>query len=130
MTTKANTSIEDQLRQCNDAFEAAFTRQDSAAIAKLYTDDALLLPPSAAEMQGIPAIGQFWQGAMQMGVAQARLTTFEAESYGDTAVEIGHFVLSAATGDTLDHGKYLVVWKQQNGQWFLHRDIWNSSQGA
>ena len=71
MITQSNTSVKDQIRRCNDAFEDAFTRQDSAGIAKLYTDDALLLPPGAAEMKGLKAIEQFWQGAMQLGVAQA-----------------------------------------------------------
>jgi ketosteroid isomerase-like protein len=27
----------------------------------------------------------------------------------------------------LDKGKYIVIWKQEDGQWKLHRDIFNSS---
>ena len=127
MTPQSNTSIKDQIRRCNDAFEDAFTRQDSAGIAKLYTSDALLLPPGAGEQKGTSAIQHFWQGAMEMGIAQARLTTHEADAYGDTAVETGRFVLSGTNGDPLDQGKYVVIWKQQSGQWLLHRDIWNSS---
>ena len=25
-------------------------------------------------------------------------------------------------------GRYVVVWKRQNGHWKIHRDIWNSAQ--
>ncbi len=30
----------------------------------------------------------------------------------------------------LDAGKFIVVWKQEAGQWKLHRDIFNSSMPA
>ncbi|HEV7346818.1 YybH family protein [Telluribacter sp.] len=130
MQTQTTESIIGQIRRCNDAFEAAFTRQDSEALAELYTNEGSLLPPGAGELKGKQAIRDFWQGAMQLGVAKARLTTGEAEEHGDTATEIGNFVLSSATGDQIDHGKYLVIWKRQNDRWYLHRDIWNSSQSA
>lgn len=130
MQTTTSSSILDQIRQGNDAFEAAFSQQDVTALAALYTDDAMLLPPGGNEQQGPQTIGQFWQGAMNMGVANAQLTTVEAEQHGDTAIEIGHYRLSTSNGDLIDHGKYVVIWKQQGDQWFLHRDIWNTSQAA
>jgi len=27
----------------------------------------------------------------------------------------------------MDQGKYIVIWKQVEGEWKLHRDIWNTS---
>lgn len=89
-----------------------------------------MLPPGADTQKGPTAIQNFWQGAMQLGVAKATLTTAEAEELGDTAIEVGRYTLYSASDDLLDHGKYLVVWKRQNGQWFLHQDIWNTSQSA
>lgn len=128
MQTQLTQSIVQQLRVCNDAFEAAFPNKDSAGLAALYTPDGVLLPPGASELSGTEAIQQFWQGAMNMGVAGAKLTTVAAKEFGDTAIEQGQFVLSGADGSQLDHGKYVVIWKRQNGQWHLHQDIWNSSQ--
>jgi uncharacterized protein (TIGR02246 family) len=130
MDVSTTETITQQLRRCNDAFEAAFPNQDSVGLAALYTTDGVLLPPGMAEMKGTEAIQQFWQGAMQMGVGKAKLTTVEAEEYGDTAIEQGQFVLSGADGSELDHGKYIVVWKRQGDQWYLQRDIWNSSRSA
>lgn len=128
MQTQTTESITRQIRQCNDAFEAAFAQQDSNRLVQLYTNDASLLPPGAGEQKGTQAIRDFWMGAMQMGVAQAKLTTTEAEEHGDTATEIGNFVLSSSTGELIDQGKYLVIWKRQGDRWLLHRDIWNSNQ--
>ena len=127
---ETQSSITEQIRRCNDAFEAAFARQDSAAMARLYTEEAVLLPPGADTQKGPTAIQNFWQGAMQLGVAKATLTTAEAEDLGDTVIEVGHYTLYSAADDLLDQGKYLVVWKRQKGQWFLHQDIWNTSQSA
>jgi ketosteroid isomerase-like protein len=53
------------------------------------------------------------------------LEIVEAEDHGDTAVEIGRYTLSGG-GQVMDRGKYLVIWKQKDGQWQLHRDIWNT----
>jgi ketosteroid isomerase-like protein len=30
-------------------------------------------------------------------------------------------------GKVVDRGKYIVIWKREQGQWKLHRDIWNTS---
>ena len=130
MQTQVTESIEQQLRRCNDAFQTTFSAKDSAGLAALYTPDAALLPPGSPEITGTLAIQQFWQGAMDMGVAAAKLTTVAAEELGDTAIEQGQFVLSDANGNPLDHGKYVVIWKQHEGHWHLHQDIFNSSQGA
>ncbi len=129
MQTQLNETIEQQLRVCNDAFEAAFPNKDSVGLAALYTPDGVLLPPGMPELSGTEAIQQFWQGAMNMGVAGAKLTTVAAEEFGDTAIEQGQFVLSGADGSQLDYGKYVVIWKRTGDQWQLHQDIWNSSQG-
>lgn len=128
MQTQLTHTIEQQLRACNDAFEAAFPNKDSAGLAALYTPDGILLPPGSPELSGTEAIQQFWQGAMNMGIAGAKLTTVVAEELGDTAIERGQLVLSGADGSQLDHGKYVVIWKRMDNQWHLHQDIWNSSQ--
>ena len=30
-------------------------------------------------------------------------------------------------GAVLDSGKYVAIWKNEGGQWRLHRHIWNSN---
>ena len=58
------------------------------------------------------------------------LDTVEAEEHGDTAIEIGKYTLNGEAGNVMDSGKYVVIRKQEDGQWKLHRDIWNSSLSA
>ena len=52
-----------------------------------------------------------------------RLHTLDLELAGDTAYEVGEAALTLSSGATAV--KYVVVWKKVDGQWRLHRDIWN-----
>ena len=67
---------------------------------------------------------------MDQGIKALKLETIEIEDYGDTASEVGRYTLEDANGEILDHGKLVVIWKQESGQWKVHRDIINSSLPA
>ena len=102
---------------------------NAAGVAELYTEDAALMPPGAARLDGREAIQQFWQGLLDAGVGDISLTTQEVEDAGDSAVEIGT-ISATAPGDgdarVALTGKYIVVWRRDGGgNWRLHRDIWN-----
>ncbi len=117
----------------NEKFMAAFAAGDAAAVAALYTADARLLPPNAEIMKGMEAIQAFWQGGMDMGIKEATLETVEVQARGDIACEVGKYTLTiqpTADQTITDKGKYVVVWKDQDGSWKLDVDIWNTSLPA
>ncbi|TGE14742.1 YybH family protein [Hymenobacter elongatus] len=124
------TSVRDEIRRANDTFEASFERGDAAAIADLYTSAGVLLPTGLEPIEGAAGIQAFWQGAMAMGVKQVKLKTRDIEELEDTAIELGTYTLFDANRQQMDQGKYLVVWKEQQGQWRLHQDIWNTNMPA
>ncbi|NNM35058.1 MAG: SgcJ/EcaC family oxidoreductase [Gemmatimonadetes bacterium] len=111
----------------NERFMAAFNRGDAAGVASHYTSDGQLFPANSDVIQGIPAIEEFWEGAMSMGIKSVQLTATEIDDQGDTAIEIGNYHLSGEGGVPLDQGQYLVVWKLDGGAWKLHRDMWTTS---
>ncbi len=111
----------------NQVFMRAF-EQGATALGDLYTTDAQLFPPNGDVIRGNKAIGPFWKGAFDMGIKKATLETTETERVGDQIVETGRYSLAGADGKAIDKGKYIVVWKNDNGQWKLYRDIWNTSQ--
>lgn len=126
-------NVREAITSGNQNFMDAFKRGDAAGIASLYTEDAKLLPPDNQMMSGTEAIQSFWQGAMNMGVKDAKLETVEVEAQGSLASEIGRFALTvqpeSGEGTTL-RGKYVVVWKNQGGKWKLYVDIWNTNGSA
>jgi ketosteroid isomerase-like protein len=121
------TDIHAAIRATDDIFEATFAKGDSASLGNLYTDEALVMPTGAESAKGKAAISAFWQGAMDMGIKTATLEIQELEQHGDTVIDVGLYTLKSADDAVLDQGKYIVVWKNEDGNWKIHRDIFNSS---
>ncbi len=124
------TDVRVEIEATYKRFMTAFSQGDAAALAGLYTTDGQLLPPNSDFVTGLDAIQTFWQGVMDMGIKEATLETVEAEAHGDAATEIGKYTMLVEGGQVADSGKYIVTWKNEQGTWKLHRDIWNSSQPA
>jgi uncharacterized protein (TIGR02246 family) len=116
------------IEAANEQFMAAFAAHDAAALAGFYTEDAKLMPPNSPVLEGRAAIQAFWQPVFDMGIDSALLEIVEVDALGNTAVEVSHFWLYTADGQVADYGKYMIEWKRARGQWYLHRDIWNTSQ--
>ena len=122
-------AVRHEIETANREFMDAFGKRDTAAIGRLYAEDAVVLPPNADAVRGRRAIAEFWQSMLDVGATSVTLDTVDIDETGERAVEVGRYRVMA--GDALaDQGKYLVVWKNQSGQWRLHRDIWNTSQPA
>jgi ketosteroid isomerase-like protein len=67
-----------------------------------------------------------------MGLREVRLDTVDLEIASDAASEVGEATLSFEPEPGKRQtavAKFVVVWKKVDGQWRLHRDIWNA-QGA
>ena len=128
MSTRTNTH--NAIATVNASFMELFGKGDAAAIAELYTEGGQFIPPNSDFVTGKAAIQTTFQGLMDQGIKSLKLETIEIEDYGDTASEVGRYTLKDANGKVLDHGKLVVIWKQEGGQWKLHRDIINSSQPA
>jgi ketosteroid isomerase-like protein len=120
----------DRIASQNAKFMEAFIRQDAADIAALYTDNGTLLPPGGDFLTGYHDIKTFWGEAMNLGVAAATLERVELEVFGETAIEVGKYTLTAKDSSTLDHGKFIVIWKKERNLWKLHRDMWNTSRSS
>ena len=118
------------IEKANKEFGALFAQGKGPALAALYSASAEIFPPNSDVVRGRAAIGRFWQGAMDAGIKGATLTTLEVQAHGDTAHVVGQYALTGEGGKAIDGGKYIVIWKREQGRWKLHRDIWNTSQPA
>lgn len=118
------------IEAANKQFAGALAKGDAAGIAALYTAGGQALPANSEPVSGRAAIQSFWKGVYDSGITQATLTTSDVESQGDLAAETGTYELRMKDGKVADRGKYVVVWKREDGRWKLHRDIWTTSQPA
>lgn len=114
------------IHEGNERFMRAVREADSATPPSLYTSDGKILPPNGEVVSGADAIAEFWQGFFELGITEARPVTLEVIPMGDYALEVGEY--SVFSKDNLvDHGKIMVLWKNEAGVWKMHRDTWNSS---
>lgn len=130
MTAPVTENVRDIIAAANDKFMATFKAGDAAGMATLYTEDGLVMPPNSDFVRGHEALQGFWQAIMDMGIKEATMDIIEVDDLGDTAIEVSKYTMQGEGGQVLDEGKYIVVWKQEDGQWKMYRDIFNSSRPA
>lgn len=80
-------------------------------------------------IEGRERIKSFWQQAIAaLAIKSAKLTTVDAEAAGDSIVEVGRADLIVGDSGQVVAVKYVVHWKQEDGNWKWHVDIWNMNQ--
>jgi ketosteroid isomerase-like protein len=122
-------SVRTGMQRTNDLFGSAVVKnREIDALDNIYTVDARILPPGADSIQGRAQIKGFWQQAIAgLGVRDAKLTTVDAQAAGDSVIEVGRADLTLDAGQILTV-KYVVHWKEEDGIWKWHTDIWNMNQ--
>ena len=123
--TVADTSLQQRLDEVGNVL----TSGDADRTAELYTSDGQLLPPGNDLVTGREAVADFWRGVVDSGVETIDIEPLDVDVHGDSAVRVGQATLSDAGGGTVDDVKFIEVWKRDEGEWRIHRDIWNSNVG-
>ncbi len=122
-------SVEDAIRDAVAGFVLAFNRGDAAGVASHYDEDAALLPPDAARVDGRVGIARFWKGAIDGGLNDLTVRPSKVDSRGNIAYDVGTFSFQVRGADgqgATASGKYVAIWTRgKDGHWRIHRDIWN-----
>lgn len=109
-------------------FARAYNDGDAEALAAMYADDAVLMPPDKPAVSGHDAILAFARedtaGAKQSGL-KLEIDAGASGSSGNLGWHSGAFRLKAADGSTAATGKYVEVWERRDGKWVMIRDAWN-----
>lgn len=113
----------------NARWAEAFRRGDYAAIGRLYTPDAALLPPGGNRVVGGSAIAEYFSKSHE-GLKPDSVSFSNEEFYGDDQVvtEVSDAEIHDPDGKLKYRGKQILVFVKQGGSWKLHRDMWNSSE--
>jgi len=79
--------------------------------------------PKICGTQGLTA---FFNGGVKMGIRNIKISTEEVIGSENAVSEIGNYEVLGDKDVSFEKGKFIVVWKQENGKWKMYRDIWNS----
>ena len=118
------------IEAANTEWNQAFNKGDAAAVAKLYTSDAKLLPPADKVVSG-EEIQTFWKTAIDRGTANYRIEIIQIEDAGDKAVMAGRW---QATGKykkgspAIYKGSVMKVLNRQGNTWKTSLHTWNFAQ--
>lgn len=119
-------SVKAYIREEALKFGEEVRRGDSTAMAAHYSSDAIVMPANSEQVTGNNIVN-FWGSVVRMGVKDLKLNITDIYGDGDVYVETGTLELFGTDNISLDKGKYVVVWKKENGNWKMYRDIWNSN---
>ena len=116
-----------------DSVNTKFSQQlrdgDSVTLASNYWPDAELLLSNSEPIKGKDILSA-WGATIRMGIKDMTFTTTDITGDANFLIETGTYEMNDGNKILIDRGKYVVVWKQQNGEWKLYRDIGNSSLPA
>lgn len=114
------------------AWFEAYNAADGAALAALYTEDAVLNAPSSPALRGKAAISQFYLKDRSKFVAAGLTYVDGPMNYvgvsGDLGWQSGTLKVINKSGATVeaDGGKYLSVFQRKHGKWLFIRDNWDT----
>jgi ketosteroid isomerase-like protein len=118
------------LKAADQNWEKAYNAGNADAVAKLYDEQAVLLPPGAPGVSGRAAIKAFFAKdiaeSQKAGVAFILGPNPSGGATGDMGWQSGTYVVKDKAGKVLEAGKYLSVSRRKDGKWLYVRDTWNA----
>lgn len=123
-------SVRAQIELNKDNFIKSFATGDSALFVSLFTKDGCLMPDGAPKRCGPEALYAFLKGGIEMGIGGMKLDILEVIGGPELVSEEGVYQILDKEGKSVESGKFLVTWKQEDGVWKRYRDTWNAETPA
>lgn len=117
---------EASIMQSNQNLMKAFKNDDSAGVVNCFTTDAKLMCSNQPSIEGKENIRSYFSNMMRKGIAAIDLKTIKILGDSSILAEEGTYLFSDSEKKQIDKGKYIVLWKQEAGNWRMYRDMWTS----
>jgi len=124
--TEAEFGTADQqaIRQVTTTLETAFNAKDIEKILSLYTDNSTFMPPNKPLLRGRGPIKSFYDGLLNGGSKDLKITQADTAGHGPLAYQSGSYTMM--NGTVPDRGKYLFVFRNMGGNWKIEYTSWSS----
>jgi ketosteroid isomerase-like protein len=119
-------SARKEIDAANKQFIDLFNSSDSVGLANMFTSDGKSMEPNEPSFIGRAAIQTHYSHVMSAGANKLGLITTGLWGDEKMLAEEGEFTFNDKSGKQLDKGKYIVLWKMEDGEWKLFRDCYNS----
>jgi len=119
-----------RITQLIEQLRVAFNEKDPAKAAALYSTTAAVMPPNRPLMRGRRFVEQYYVDRFAEGATDLELKPADISGQGTLAYASGDYRLNLkpAKGgqERLDRGKFLWIFREQNGQWLIEYVIFSS----
>ncbi len=117
------TAAVNAVRARSEALAAAEAAKDRETALTFWAADGIVQGAGAPQVQGRDAIGMLYRQIFDSSGLKAfsgKASRIVVSDRGDLAYETGvnRMTFGTPTGDVLDIGKYLMVWKKTDGVWY------------
>ena len=119
-------SVKAHIIKMNESYSQRCMTNDTAYYISRYCRDAQVYSPGVPAVVGRDSIINFFY---QNGTnKEAKIELPAGNIYGneELVVEEGTYNFPDGKGGSFDKGKFIALWKQEDGQWKLYREIWNT----
>lgn len=129
-TVLTNSQMKQITEERNAVYDKAMVEGDSINIVQHFSSDCVVLPPNGDQIVGKAAVIPAVMAFSKMGIKKFTDETTRVLAGGDYIIEEGNYFLGGDNNSTLDKGKYLCVWKKEDGEWRVCSNMWNTSMPA
>lgn len=119
-------SVKAHIAEMNKSYGQRFMTNDKAFYNERYCKDAAVYSPNVPAVVGIDSIMSFFYNGGNNKDAIIELPPNNIYGNADLVVEDGTFSFPDGKGGNFDKGKFIALWKQEDGKWKLYREIWNT----
>lgn len=119
-------SVRAHIIKMNETYTQRFTTKDSFFFTERYCKDAQVLSPNMPAVISRDSIIKFFQGDGSGTDIKMELPIGNVYGDEDMVVEEGTYNFPDGKGGSYDKGKFIALWKQEDGKWKLFREIWNT----
>lgn len=124
------TALRKIIEEKNSQFTKAHITGDTAFLNNIFTQDAKAFPPNSDVVVGRPAIAAANLEYINLGIKEFREETTAFYGNEDYLIDEGTYYFRYGKDNTIDKGKYLNVWKKEDGDWKMFTNMWNTSMPA
>lgn len=119
-------NVKAHIVKMNESYTQRFTTKDTLYFIDRYCKDAQVLSPNMPLVAGRDSIIKFFRGDGSGTDVTMELPIGNVYGNKDLVVEEGTYNFPDGKGGSFDKGKFIALWKQEDGKWKLYREIWNS----
>ena len=128
LTSAATASAESDIWINNKNWEIAFNSGDTDALASLYTEDAIVVPPSLEILDAQEEIKNYWANQYMEGTDNFQIQTINLRIHGDVIYQTAVWLATSTSNGVatdLDGEMTNVMSRQEDGSWKIQLQSWN-----